>query len=285
MTVTDADLHLYGGEPDPPRLATAATRPSAVDCRDWLSHADRPLCSVPLAPRPPAAGPHAGSGRRIAVVGGAVHRRHPDLAGARVVTWPEGEGVAPDPTATAFASLLVGQGVAHVRGLLPRAVLLVAAVGPTEAVGADARIARSVRWALGAGAEVIVLPFSRQRLGRRVTTTLHAAIADGVAVFAAAGNLGPQALAFPAAVTGVVAVTAHDAHDVLPQCSRRADLAAPGVDVPAAGLRTRTYLHGCAPASVLAAGSHLAWCEAGAVADDLGRSTRVRSAPSRSART
>jgi hypothetical protein len=276
MTVTHADLHLYDDEPDTPLLATSA-RPTAVDCRDWLAHAHRPLCSVPLAPRPPVVGPNAGSGRRIAVVGGAVHRRHPDLADARVVTWPAGKGTAPDPTATAFASLLVGQGVAHVRGLLPAAVLLVAAVGPTDAVGADAQIASSVRWALGAGAEVIVLPFSRQRLGRRVTTMLHAAIADGVVVFAAAGNLGPQTLAFPAAVTGVVAVTAHDARGVLPQCSRRADLAAPGVDVPAAGLRTRAYLQGCAPATVLAAGSHLAWATAEArVPDVTGRPVRSR---------
>ncbi len=121
---------------------------------------------------------------------------------------------------TAYASLLVGQGVVHTRGLVPAATLLLAAVGSADANGADLQIAKAVRWAVVGGADVVVLPFGRQRLGRRLTTTLHAAMAEGVQVFAAAGDLGPEALAFPASVTGVVAVTAHDGTRLLPECSR-----------------------------------------------------------------
>ena len=73
----------------------------------------------------------------------------------------------------------------------------------------------------------------------------------GTRVFVAAGDLGPDVLAFPASVSGVVAVTAYDRDGILPQCSRQADLAAPGRDVPAAG----GTLQGSAAAAVLAAGA------------------------------
>jgi hypothetical protein len=255
-------------EPHPPRLvsrgrssapAVDRPRPRPVDLTAWLAASPGPDLRVPLVPAPPAGGGPAGGGRRVALIGGTAHRDHPDLQRADVITWPGGRYLPPDPVSTAHASVLVGQGVVHARGVVPAATLLMAAVGSPEAAGADLQIARAVRWAVVGGADVVVLPFGRLRLGRRLTTTLHAAMAEGVQVFAAAGDLGPEALAFPASITGVVAVTAHDGSRLLPQCSERADLAAPGIDVPGAGLRTHARLQGSAVAAVLAAGSHVAW--------------------------
>ena len=248
-------------EPRPPRLDEPQASTSPLDCLDWLARAPRPTGTVPAVPVPPRTG-LAGAGRRVALLDGVVGTRHPDLAGARTRVWSGGPGTAPDDQATGLASLLVGQGAAHVRGLLPEAELLVAAVRP-DRDGGDAVVARAVRWAVNHGAEVIVMPFGRHRLGRRITTTLHEPITAGVRVFAAAGNLGPDVLAFPAAVTGVIAVTAHDGRHLLPQCSEHADLAAPGYDVPASGPRRRAYLQRSSPATVLAAGCHIAWLEAG----------------------
>lgn len=257
-------------EPHPPRLGARTApgvdrpRPRPIDVAAWLADAPGPDLPVPLMPAPPAGDHTTGAGRRVALIGGNVHRDHPDLVRADVITWPGGRYLSPDATSTAHASLLVGQGVVHARGLVPAATLLLAAVGSPDANGADLQIAKAVRWAVVGGAAVVVLPFGRQRLGRRLTTTLHAAMAEGVQVFAAAGDLGPEALAFPASITGVVAVTAHDGTGLLPESSRHADLAAPGVDVPGSGLRTRARLQGSSAAAVLAAGSHLAWCDASA---------------------
>ncbi|MCV2395579.1 S8 family serine peptidase [Actinotalea sp. M2MS4P-6] len=263
MTVTTRPAGLTGRDdlqrPAPVRPA-GVPAPAPLDCLDWLTRSARPSTTVPSVPVPPRSA-NAGAGRRIALLDGGVDTQHPDLAGARVRVWSGGPDTV-DDHATGLASLVVGQGAAHVRGLLPAAELLVAAVRP-DREGGDAVVARAVRWAVNHGAEVIVLPFGRQRLGRRITTTLHEAMASGVRVFAAAGNLGPEVLAFPAAVTGVVAVTGHDGQRVLAQCCERADLAAPGYDVPAAGPRRRAYLQGCGPAAVLAAASHLAWVDAG----------------------
>lgn len=274
-------LHRPGRtEPHPPRLVSGGRpgtpgedrpRPRPVDLTAWLTDATGPALPVPLVPAPPAPTAGAGAGRRVALIGGNAHRDHPDLVRADVIAWPGGRYLRADEQSTAHASLLVGQGVVHARGLVPAATLLMAAVGSPDANGADLQIAKAVRWAVVGGADVVVLPFGRQRLGRRLTTTLHAAMAEGVQVFAAAGDLGPEALAFPASVTGVVAVTAHDGVRLLPQCSQFADLAAPGYDVPGAGLRTRARLQGSSVAAVLAAGSHLAWCGAGARTDRAAR--------------
>ncbi|MDO8105737.1 S8/S53 family peptidase [Isoptericola sp. b441] len=253
--MTALSHHRPGPTEERPGETPDTVRAGPVDLRAWLGGTGRPQLDVPLAPTPPRL---AGARTpRVALVGGGVDRQHPDLAGAHVVVWPGGRGLAPDVTATAYASLLVGQGVAHARGLVPDAVLLVAAVEHPDEPSTDAATARAVRWCVGAGAEVIVLPYGRRRLGRRLTVTLHAAMAHGTRVFAAAGDLGPDILTFPGSVTGVVAVTAHDGSRLLAGCSACADIAAPGADVPAAGPRSRTRLRGSGAATVLAAGAHL----------------------------
>ena len=217
-----------------------------VDLATWVAGSPRPGLPVPVLPAPPRPERRAGLGLRIALLDAAVDRGHPDLEDARVVVWPPTRDVVVDPQATGYASLLVGQGAAHVRGLLPAAELMVASVRTPNGHGEDEVLARAARWAVGRGAHVLVIPSGRRRLGRRVTTTLRGAMTDGVRVFAAAGNLGPSVLAFPAAVSGVLAITAHDDAGLLPQCSAQADLAAPGRDVPAAGPRRRAHLQGVA---------------------------------------
>lgn len=246
-----------------------------LDLEAWLAGRRPPALPCPALPLPR---PGTGAGVRIALLDGQVDLDHPDLRGARVRAWaPHGLSL-PDPTghATACASLLVGQGVAQVRGLVPDAELLVAAVLPENPLepGADERVAQGIGWATYRGAEVIVLPFGRRRLGRRVTTALRSAVASGVAVYAAAGNIGADVLAFPAAVAGVRAVTAYDDAGLVAGCSAVADLAGPG-RVPAAGPDRRVTLHGSSPAAVLAAGVH-ARARSAAQVREAGQGHRIR---------
>jgi len=242
-----------------PRPDLAGVLPPGVDRAGVLPQGALASGALPPAVQAPPPDRRAlGEGMRGARVGPAPDRRHPDLVGARTSVWSGGRAATPDERGTGLATLLVGQGVAQVRGLVPQAHLLVAPVDPAAPAG-DEAVARAVRWAIGSGAHVVVLPFGRQRPGRRLTATLHGALALGVRVLAAAGDLGAEALAFPASVTGVVAVTAHDGTGLLGGCSRRADLSAPGTDVPAGGPTGPTLLSGCAVATVLAAGCHVAW--------------------------
>lgn len=240
-------------------------RPTAaagvVDLGGWLAGRRRPDLPMPTTPVPPPTREGTGATLRIAMLEGQVDVSHPDLRGARIRAWSMGRSsTAVDPTggqerATAYASLLVGQGAAHVRGLVPAAELLVASVLGVEGRSTDELVAMAVRWALACGAQALVVPFSRQRLGRRVALVLRSVAESGTPVFAAAGDLGPGTLAFPGSVTGVLAVTAHDDDGLLPRASALGDVAAPGRDVPASGPGRATLLQGSAPAAVLAAGS------------------------------
>lgn len=242
--------------------STAATRRARVtDCARWLAEHPAPELPLPRA-HPPATGAQdAGWRVRIALLDGGVDRRHPDLVGARITTWDgvRGSAAAPvDPRSTAYASLLVGQGSQDVRGLAPAAQLLVAPVVGVAHQRGDELVARAVRWAVAEGAHVIVLPFGRRRLGRRLAVTLRHATSAGAVVFAAAGDRGPAVADFPGSVTGVVAVTAYDEGGLLPRCSALADLAAPGRGVPVSGPAGAHRLDGSGVASVVAAGAHAA---------------------------
>lgn len=224
----------------------------------WLADRRRPPGPVPLLEYSVLGRDRSGAGTRIALLAGHPDLRHPDLRGARVTTRPAGRGRAShEHTAggTALASLLVGQGAAHVRGLVPEAQLLVAPVHDVDGACADQRIVSAVRWSLDAGAQVLVLPFVRVRPARRVAVTLRAAAEGGTRVFVAAETAGSHTLTFPASVSGVAAVTGHDRAAMLPSSSHLAHLAAPGRDVPAAGPDGPVRLTGSAPAAVLAAGA------------------------------
>lgn len=242
-------------------------RPSArlapVDLARWLAERctvdpDPADLGVPRVPFGGADTARTGRGVRVALLDGVVDVGHPDLRGARLSDLSSRSAGAPSPLATAHASLLVGQGVRDVRGLVPDARLLVAPVLTPGGFTSDELLVRAVRRVVAEGAQVLVLPFGRRRLGRRVAMVLRGVTERGVRVVVAAGDLGPDVLAFPASVAGVVAVTAHDGDGVLATCSARADLSAPGRDVPASGPAGRLLLEGSSAAAVLAAGAHVA---------------------------
>ncbi|HOU91909.1 MAG TPA: S8/S53 family peptidase [Polyangiaceae bacterium] len=228
-----------------------------VDCGRWLAQQPVPRCPG-IEVLEHAMLEQAGAGIRIALLDAPADLSHPDLRGAAITRWPGVSGLSlREPTAhgTASASLLVGQGVAQVRGVAPAAELLLAPVLRTDGTVYDELVARALAWAVSQGADVVVLPFGRRRLGRRVATRVRVAVVMGVRVVAAAGSLGPDLMTFPGSVSGVLAVTGHDGNGRCPECSARADLAAPGLDVPAAGPYGLVRMQGSAPAAVLAAGS------------------------------
>ena len=236
---------------------SAEAQDRVVDCGRWWTTRARPVLDVPLVTYPRSPAGRSGSGVRVALLAGRVDLSHPDLRDA-VVTGPATRGTSlPDPSwhATACASLLVGQGLAHVRGVAPEAHLLAVPVLGFDGRTADEQIVRAARWALGEGADVLVLPFGRRHRARRVAVVLRTVAESGVRVFVAAGDLGADVLAFPASASGVVAVTGHDHDGIVDGCSERADVAAPGRDVPAAGHGRLVRLQGSAPATVLAAGA------------------------------
>lgn len=158
--------------------------------------------------------------------------RHPGLAATRIVPWGEGmQAGAPTAHGTAVVSLIAGEGKATVysanifRGPANRPF-----------TSADV-IAQALEWTLAQGAPTINMSLAGPR-NAILDRLIRDALASGRTIVAAAGNGGPTAPpAYPAAVPGVVAVTAVDKDLRVYRYANRGryiSVAARGVDVIAA---------------------------------------------------
>lgn len=226
--------------------AVAAAQPEYV-YRTSGAVAQDPLAALTYAPAKIDAAPlhqiTRGAGQRVAVIDTGIDGSHPDLAGRVTESLDTtGQGHAPDAHGTAVAGVLaagLGNGIGGY-GVAPDVELLaIKACTPVNAGGFAARCRTSTLLA--------ALDLAAQRGSAIVNMSLTGppdpllarAIArlssQGVLIVAAAGNGGPQARpAFPAALPGVLAVTALDAVDRSygdANLGRYIDLAAPGVEL------------------------------------------------------
>ncbi len=187
--------------------------------------------------RVPAAHQYAtGNQILVAVIDSGVDANHPALAGRVVgVTDFSGSGGRPDNHGTAVAGIIAGSG--QVTGIAPGAsILAVTAFSPQGGggEGTSDRIVQAVDFAILSGADVINMSFSGPN-DPLLNQTVQRAIAGGIVAVAAAGNGGPSSgPSWPAAIPGVIAVTATDPNDQLYGNATRGSfvsLAAPGVQV------------------------------------------------------
>lgn len=175
--------------------------------------------------------PHAAGSLSVGVIDTAI-QRHPALGNARLVPWQDGnQPGAPVAHGTAVASLIAGEGDATIysanifRGPANRPF-----------TSADV-IAQALEWTLAQGAPTINMSLAGPR-NAILDRLIRDALAGGRTIVAAAGNGGPTAPpAYPAAVPGVVAVTAVDKDLRIYRYANRGryiTVAAHGVDVVAA---------------------------------------------------
>lgn len=172
-----------------------------------------------------------GGGFTVGVIDTAIIP-HRALASARIVPWAEGALTqGPVRHGTAVASLLTGAGQ-------PTIYSANIFRGPAERPFTSAEvIASALEWMLRQGPPVINMSLAGPR-NAILDKLVRDAVASGKVIVAAAGNGGPTAPpSYPAAVSGVVAVTAVDKdRNVyrLAQRGRHIAVAALGVDVLAA---------------------------------------------------
>ncbi|NLR70028.1 S8 family serine peptidase [Novosphingobium sp. ERN07] len=158
--------------------------------------------------------------------------KHPALGKARLVAWPSGNlPTAPLEHGTAVASLLAGEG---------SATIFLANIfrGPASRpfTSADV-IAQAFEWMVSSKVPTVNMSLAGPR-NAILDRLIRDALLRGVQVVAAAGNGGPTAPpAYPAAVPGVVAVTAVDRDKRIYRYANRGSyvtVAAQGVGVIAA---------------------------------------------------
>lgn len=164
---------------------------------------------------------------------------------------------APDPHATAIASLLIGEG--KVRGADPGAHLFAADVyGRDPAGGGALAIARALGWLIDNRVKVVTISLVGPK-NALLARAVALAEDKGLTIVAAVGNDGPAAPpAYPASYPGVLAITGVDAHrKVLVEAGHalHLDYAAPGADMLAAAPGSGTApVRGTSFAAPLAAG-------------------------------
>jgi subtilisin family serine protease len=185
-----------------------------------------------------------GRGVTIALIDSGVARSHESLAADDITSIDLVDGGTAPPAethGTALASIIAGAG--KVKGLAPGAKLLaIRAFKQVDAASGESssdsfRVSEAISLALDRHARIINLSIGGPD-DRLVRMAIVQAVLTGTVVIAAAGNEGPNAPpVYPAAQTGVIAVTATDAKDRVYPGANRGDyiaVAAPGVDVYAA---------------------------------------------------
>ena len=185
----------------------------------------------------PAAGIDCGPGLRIGMIDSGVDTRDADLAGARIVTRDFVTGAAPAAGArhgTDIARILVGADF----GMLPDARVFAANIFREAKDGERAKatdLLRAMDWLMQQDVSVINLSLVTYKKSPVLELAIARAMARGIVIVAAAGNGGGRASpAYPAAIDGVVAVTAVDsAMELYRQANQGSyvDLAAPGVQL------------------------------------------------------
>jgi subtilisin family serine protease len=209
-----------------------------------------------------AAAPIAASGAarsaRVGLIDGGVDTAHPALQSSEVLHWGCDAHSIPTRHGTAVASLLVGNSAVF-RGAAPGARLYAADVYCGEATGGNAEtLAQAFAWMAHEQVPVVNVSLVGPP-NKLLEAVVKALLARGSIIVAAVGNDGPAAPPlYPASYTGVIGVTAVDAHrHVLPEAGRgpQVYVSAPGADLNAATLAGRyEAVRGTSYAAPLVAG-------------------------------
>ncbi|SDG92863.1 type VII secretion-associated serine protease mycosin [Sinosporangium album] len=215
-----------------------------------------------------------GAGVTVALIDSGVDTTVPELRG-RVTTGPDmttgtvlRSAAPPGGHGTAMASLIAGSGAGGgLLGAAPEARVLSLRLTkdqptrqgdlrptPTPPPGRDSKLARAIRYATDRGAKVINMSLGVYTPDRSEREAVSYAISKGVVLVAAAGNDGKDGQEgrprpktgsvwnYPAGYSGVIAVSSVDRQG-RPAAFANDNLsvlvAAPGVDIPVAGVGGR----------------------------------------------
>jgi subtilisin family serine protease len=210
-----------------------------------------------------------GKGIVIGLLDSKYNMNIPDLIGADIFAkdFTGSNNLNPEicKHGTHSVTILMGQAHQDIRGITPRACLLVGeVVGPANIAEPQA-VAQAIDWLISSNVQIIIAPLGSSTDYIEISKQIEKASNHGILFFAAAGNAYPAHLSFPARHPFSIAVGASDQHgNLLPECSRypRLDVVAPGLEIPT--FLNNQVIHrrsGSSVASIITAGvAALAFC-------------------------
>ncbi len=166
-------------------------------------------------------------------------------------------GNAPDPGHGDLVAALL-EGTANGQGIVPGASLLSVRVLDSAGVGDVFTVSSGLNEAVQRGAKVVSLSLGTTQSSDILATAVQQALSAGVLIVAAAGNDGVGQVAYPAAYSGVVAVSAVDANGIRATFSNYGPevlISAPGVGIATQTPAGTKSFSGTSAAAPLVAGA------------------------------
>lgn len=199
-----------------------------------------------------------GAGVKVAVIDTGI-AAHPSLKGnvEHIDLINDGTAVT-SFHGTAVASLIAGDSNI-VKGISPAADLLDIRALNSDGSGDAFTVAEAIYTAVNNGAQVINLSLGSSSDNAALRDAVLYAQRKGVILVAAVGNEGAGQVSYPANYPGVIGVSSNDANEGYLTFSNRGpqvDLAAPGIELTAAGVENDTVLFtGTSASAPLVAGT------------------------------
>ncbi len=176
-----------------------------------------------------------GSGIVVAIIDNGIDFSHPLFADANVIDGYDfvdddsipAEEVGPLQSHGTFVSGLI-------RLTAPGATLMPIRVFNEYGDGYEWDVIQGIYWAINHGANVINMSFCTYYPGRTLETAINDALNAGIVLLASVGNDSTSVAAYPAAYSGVIAVSAMDTLEYKASFSSygtHVDLCAPGVAI------------------------------------------------------
>jgi len=205
----------------------------------------------------------------VGLIDGPFCRSHADIRNADIEIRSFSEAAGMKKTApeslesehtTHSVALLCGSGKETIAGLMPRATLLVAIAIGSDKRASPGSLATAIHWLCDNRVEVIAVPLGCEQQETEVATALWRALDCKIAIYAAAGNVHPDPVLFPASHPAAISVGAINRRgELLPDSARRPslDAVAPGhlICAPVSRHRTRE-MSGTSVATIVATAAH-----------------------------
>lgn len=201
----------------------------------------------------------------VAIIDTGLNKDLPDFAGRIVypcsveegepqTAWPHWQDLHGHGTGVAGVAVAQGNNGTGIAGVAWNVKIMPVKMGNDRVIASV--LVRGIEWAVDHGADVINISFTGDESSKAEEEAIRYALDRGVVVVAAGGNKVGQPIGYPAALPGVIGVSATDDRDLLYSSSAGSglDMAAPGSKIVTYDAQKLRLTHGTSFAAPMVSG-------------------------------